>query len=383
MEFASYSDSDRHITVVTPSMIALGIENTSGAVAAAPPIWSTSSRRRRWTSSRPRRRAGGKCATPGPWRRSTSQHDFKASAWARRCRSEPGLPVVRGAMRDRHQGLRREELVERLSSGTDSATTSSGAAATTGPARRSASSRAPSERGSFNGGLDFVIDQATRSPVDHRRRSSSRSTATSRSLTSLRRDVRPDIAAALPKRVRRSTWSIRCASRRSRWSSCRSRGAGSRVDRTLRAQRLRDLDAPARRARLRRLVGATSPDRPRDLRWIFDLGRGDLRDLRPHAVALPRAELRQLSLAARVRLGARAPGVEPPGVPGTGDRRARSALDDRGRVRGQAVPRQQCPAGRSGRSSSTGDSMYTAFLDDLYLTHRTAVLGALGLEGQF
>ena len=31
----------------------------------------------------------------------------------------------------------------------------------------------------------------------------------------------------------------------------------------------------------------------------------------------------------------------------------------------------------------TGDMMYTSFLDDLYLTHRTAILGALGLEGQF
>jgi hypothetical protein len=31
----------------------------------------------------------------------------------------------------------------------------------------------------------------------------------------------------------------------------------------------------------------------------------------------------------------------------------------------------------------TGDAMYTSFLDDLYLTGRTAFLGALGLEGAF
>jgi len=31
----------------------------------------------------------------------------------------------------------------------------------------------------------------------------------------------------------------------------------------------------------------------------------------------------------------------------------------------------------------TSDAMYTSFLDDLFLTSRTAVLGALGLEGQF
>jgi hypothetical protein len=31
----------------------------------------------------------------------------------------------------------------------------------------------------------------------------------------------------------------------------------------------------------------------------------------------------------------------------------------------------------------TGDAMYTSFLDDLYVTSRTAFLGALGLEGEF
>jgi hypothetical protein len=31
----------------------------------------------------------------------------------------------------------------------------------------------------------------------------------------------------------------------------------------------------------------------------------------------------------------------------------------------------------------TGDVMYTSFLDDLYLTSRTATLGALGFEGEF
>ena len=31
----------------------------------------------------------------------------------------------------------------------------------------------------------------------------------------------------------------------------------------------------------------------------------------------------------------------------------------------------------------TGDAMYTAFLDDLYVTNRTAFLAALGLEGEF
>jgi hypothetical protein len=31
----------------------------------------------------------------------------------------------------------------------------------------------------------------------------------------------------------------------------------------------------------------------------------------------------------------------------------------------------------------TGDAMYTAFLDDLYLTNRVAGLAALGFEGEF
>jgi hypothetical protein len=31
----------------------------------------------------------------------------------------------------------------------------------------------------------------------------------------------------------------------------------------------------------------------------------------------------------------------------------------------------------------TSDAMYTSFLNDLFLTSRTAVLAALGLEGQF
>jgi len=31
----------------------------------------------------------------------------------------------------------------------------------------------------------------------------------------------------------------------------------------------------------------------------------------------------------------------------------------------------------------TTDAMYTSFLDDLFVTSRTAILGALGLEGQF
>ena len=261
MEFASYNDSD-HITVVTPS-IALGIENTSGAslhatylvdVVSAASVDIVSTASSRWKEVR---HAGTIEAEYKP-------HDFggqRGHVGVERA----GLPVVRRS-RERHQGLRREELdallrlrlrprhhrsVRRLRDA----------------ARRSASSREPSS--------------AARSTAG----STSSSTA-SRSL-SITGDViiengdqskpyryvpmfAPDVAPLVPKGASIDQVN-QAAPPREAAGAAAALAAPARGDR--RATRA---GSTARRSGSKSACtttrGASSP-RPRTSRWIFDLGR--------------------------------------------------------------------------------------------------------------
>ena len=113
-----------------------------------------------------------------------------------------------------------------------------------------------------------------------------------------------------------------------------------------------------------------------DVRWIFDLGRRF--EIWPH---LRFHAQNSVSFWQRAYVSGPAPGWNLPEYR-TGDRELGPLWTTEGGfgvkwyLGSDAEPEQWA-------LQLTSDAMYTSFLDDLYLTHRTAVLGALGLEGQF
>jgi hypothetical protein len=112
-----------------------------------------------------------------------------------------------------------------------------------------------------------------------------------------------------------------------------------------------------------------------DARWIFDLGRRLV--IWPHA----RFHIQSpVTFWQRAYVSRGAPGWDLPEFR-TGDRELGPLWTATGGggikwfVGSDADP-------RSWAIAIHGDAMYTSFLDDLYLTNRTAVLGALTLEGE-
>src|ERR1019366_9425859 len=113
-----------------------------------------------------------------------------------------------------------------------------------------------------------------------------------------------------------------------------------------------------------------------DARWIFDLGRRFA--LWPHARFHAQ---NAVSFWQRAYVSGPAPGWNLPEFR-TGDRELGPLWTIEG---GFGVKWSLGSDAEPERWSLqwTGDAMYTSFLDDLFVTHRTAMLGALGFEGQF
>jgi len=113
-----------------------------------------------------------------------------------------------------------------------------------------------------------------------------------------------------------------------------------------------------------------------DARWIFDLGRRF--SMWPHARlhAQTSVSFWQLAYVSGSATGWSLPEYR------TGDRELGPLVTTEGGfgikwyVGSKAQPQQWA-------LQLTGDVMYTMFLDDLYVTSRTATLGALGFEGEF
>jgi hypothetical protein len=362
MEFASYSDSD-HITVVTPS-IAIGIENSSGASlhatylvdivsAASVDIVSTASSR--WKEVR---HAGTVEAEYKP-------HDFGVSVGTS-VSSEPDY-LSYGA----HAIVTKdfEEKNWSVFFGYGFSHDVIGRCGDYGTCTPFSVFSRTLERGSFNGGLDFVIDRD--------------------SLASITGDViiengdqskpyryvamfAPDVAATIPKGA-----SIDLVNQERLEEKPLEQLPLSRRRLALTGRYARRLDTSTLRLEERvyddswGLVASSS-----DLRWIFDLGRRFA--IWPHA----RFHVQNsVSFWQRAYVSGPAPGWNLPEFR-TGDRELGPLWTTEGGfgvkwyLGSSAQPEQWA-------LQLTGDAMYTSFLDDLYLTHRTAVLGALGLEGQF
>jgi hypothetical protein len=362
MEYATYDDSD-HVTVVTPS-IALSIENASGATlhatylvdvvsAASADVVSTASSR--WKEVR---QAGSVSAGYKP-------HDFGVEVGTS-VSSEPDY-LSYGA----HATVTKDfdEKNWTLFFGYGFTHDTIGRCGDFGTCTPFSVFSRNLERGSFNGGVSFVVD--------------------SRTLASFTGDVviesgdqsKPyryipmfssSVAAQVPK------------------------GASIALVNELRLPErpLEQLPLSRRRAALtaryaHRFDGSTVRLEERiyddswglvasssDARWIFDLGSrfAVWPHLRLHAQ-------NAVSFWQRAYVSGPAPGWNLPEYR-TGDRElgplwtAEGGFGIKWYLGGQAAPEQWA-------LQLTGDAMYTSFLDDLYLTSRTAVLAALGLEGQF
>ena len=362
MEFASYNDSD-HVTVVTPS-IALGIDNVSGAAvhatylvdivsAASVDIVSTASSR--WKEIR---HAGTASVDYKP-------HDFGVSVGTS-VSSEPDY-LSYGA-----HAIVTKDFDEKnwtLFFGYGFSHDVIGRCGDYGTCTPFSVFSRDLNRGSFDGGLDFVINRA--------------------SLASITTDViiengdqskpyryvpmfAPNVAPTIPNGASIDTVNqMRLPERPAeqlplsrRRLAVTGRYALRMDTSTLRLEeRLYD-DSWG-------LMASSS-----DLRWIFDLGRRF--ELWPHVRFHTQ---NSVSFWQKAYISGPGPGWNLPEYR-TGDRELGPLWTVEGGFGlkwylGSAADPEQWAL------QLTGDAMYTAFLDDLYLTHRTAVLGALGLEGRF
>jgi hypothetical protein len=362
MEFASYNDSD-HVTVVTPS-IAMSIENTSGASlhatylvdvvsAASADIVSTASSR--W---REVRQAGSVSAEYKP-------HDLGVTVGTS-VSSEPDY-LSYGAYALVTKDFDQKNWT--LSFGYGFSHDDIRRCGDDGTCTPPSVFQRNLARGSFNGGVDFVVDRA--------------------SLASITADVvvengdqskpyryipmfAPDVAPRVPN--------------------------GASIDQVnqlrLPERPLEQLPLSRRRVALtgryaRRMDGSTLRLEERvyddswglvasssDARWIFDIGHRFA--LWPHV----RFHVQNaVSFWQRAYVSGPGPGWNLP-LYRTGDRELGPLWTTEGGfglkwyLGSEADPEQWA-------LQLTGDAMYTSFLDDLFLSSRTAILGALGLEGQF
>ncbi len=362
MEFATYNDSD-HVTVVTPS-IALAIENASGAslhatylvdVVSAASADIVSSASSRWKEVR---HAGTVSADYKP-------HDFGVTVGTS-VSSEPDY-LSYGAYATVTKDF--DEKNWTLFFGYGFSHDVIGRCGDYGACTPFSVFSRNLQRGSFNGGVDFVIDRASLASItgDVIIENGDQSKPY-RYIPMFAADVAPKIPngasidtvnqARLPERPLEQL-------------------PLSRRRLALTGRYAHRLDASTVRLEERvyddswGLVASSS-----DARWIFDLGRRFA--IWPHA----RFHVQNsVSFWQRAYVSGPAPGWDLP-LYRTGDRELGPLWTVEG---GFGLKWYLGSAAEPERWALqiSGDAMYTSFLDDLFLTQRTAILGALGLEGQF
>ena len=362
MELAGYNDSD-HVTVVTPS-VALGIENTSGAslhatylvdVVSAASVDIVSTASSRWKEVR---QAGTVSGEYKP-------HDFGVAVGTS-VSSEPDY-LSYGAYATVTKDI--DEKNASLFFGYGFSHDTIGRCGDNGTCTPFSVFSRSLQRGSFNGGVDFVIDRE--------------------SLASITGDVviengdqsKPyryipmfasGVASTLPNGA-----SINLVNQERLPERPLEQLPLSRRRLALTGRYAHRLDGSTLRLEERvyddswGLVASSS-----DARWIFDLGRRFA--LWPHA----RFHVQNsVSFWQRAYVSAPAPGWNLPEFR-TGDRELGPLWTFEGGFGAKWYLGSEADPARWALQW-TADAMYTAFLDDLFVTHRTAVLGALGLEGQF
>jgi hypothetical protein len=362
MELAGYNDSD-HVTVVTPS-VALGIEDTSGAslhatylvdVVSAASVDIVSTASSRWKEVR---QAGSVSGEYKP-------HDFGVAVGTS-FSSEPDY-LSYGAYATVTKDFDEKNVSVFFGYGFSHDTI--GRCGDNGGCTPFSVFSRPLQRGSFNGGVDFVVDRD--------------------SLASLTGDVViengdqskpyryiPMFAASVAPNVANGA-SLALVNQERLPERPLEQLPLSRRRLALTGRYARRLDGSTLRLEERvyddswGLVASSS-----DARWIFDLGRRFA--LWPHVRFHVQNEV---SFWQRAYVSGAAPGWNLPEFR-TGDRELGPLWTIEGGfgmkwyVGSDAEPERWA-------LQFTGDAMYTSFLDDLFLTHRTAELGALGFEGKF
>jgi|CZKU01.1.fsa_nt_gi hypothetical protein len=362
MELGGYNDSD-HVTVVTPS-VAIGIEDASGAslhatylvdVVSAASVDIVSTASSRWKEVR---QAGTVSGEYKP-------HDFGVAVGTS-VSSEPDY-LSYGAYATVTKDFDEKNLSVFFGYGFSHDT--AGRCGDNGGCTPFSVFSRSLQRGSFNGGVDFVVDRE--------------------SLASITGDVviengdqsKPyryipmfaaDVAARIPNGApialvnqerlpERPLEQLPLSRRR---LALTGRYAHRYDGSTLRLEERVYDDSWG-------LAASSS-----DARWIFDLGRRFA--LWPHARFHAQ---NAVSFWQRAYVSGPAPGWNLPEFR-TGDRELGPLWTIEG---GFGVKWYLGSDAEPERWSLqwTGDAMYTSFLDDLFVTHRTAMLGALGFEGQF
>ncbi|HEX3772552.1 MAG TPA: DUF3570 domain-containing protein [Polyangiaceae bacterium] len=362
MELAGYNDSD-HVTVVTPS-IALGVEDTSGAslhatylvdVVSAASVDIVSTASSRWKEVR---QAGTISGQYKP-------RDFGVTVGSS-VSSEPDY-LSYGAYASIIKDF--DEKNWSLTFGYGFSHDTIGRCGDNGTCTPFSVFSRSLERGSFNAGIDFVVDRLTLASV------SADVVIENGDQSKPYRYIpmfSPTVAPAIPNGAsialvnqdrlpERPLEQLPLSKRRLAVTGTyahRLDGSTVRLE-----ERLYD-DSWG-------MIASSS-----DARWIFDLGRRFA--LWPHA----RFHVQNaVSFWQRAYVSAPAPAWNLPEFR-TGDRELgplwtiEGGFGLRWYVGSDAEPEKWA-------LQWTGDAMYTSFLDDLYIANRTAMLGALGLEGTF
>jgi hypothetical protein len=362
MELAGYTDSD-HVTVVTPS-IALGIEDTSGAslhatylvdVVSAASVDIVSTASSRWKEVR---HAGTVSGEYKP-------HDLGVAVGSS-VSSEPDY-LSYGAYATVTKDFDQKNWTLFFGYGFSHDTI--GRCGDNGTCTPFSVFSRSLERGSFNGGVDFVVDRLslasiTGDVVVENGDQSKPYRYVPMFAPSVAADIAKGASIAVVNQERLPEKPLEQLPLSRRRFAITGRYAHRFDASTLRVEeRLYD-DSWG-------LVASSS-----DARWIFDLGRRFA--LWPHA----RFHLQDaVSFWQRAYVSGPGPGWDLPEYR-TGDRELGPLWTIDGGfgvkwyVGGHDDPERWA-------LQWTDDAMYTSFLDDLFLSHRTAVLGALGLEGQF
>jgi hypothetical protein len=367
IEFAAYNDSD-HVTVLTPS-IAMGIENTSGASlnanylvdmvsAASVDIVSTASSR--WKEIR---QAGSVTGDYKP-------HDFGVTVGGSFSREPDYLSY--GAYATVTKDFDEKNWTTFFGYGFSHDI--AGRCGNFGGCTPFTVFSRPLERGSFNGGVNFVVDRESLASLtgDVIIENGDQSKPY-RYVPMFSADIAPKIPNGAPidlvnkyRVAERPLEQLPLSRRRLALTARYAHAFEGSVVRL--EERLYD-DSWG-------LVASSS-----DVRWIFDIGRRFA--LWPHARFHVQSEV---SFWQRAYISVQAPAGQPPvwNLPEyrTGDREFGPLWTT---VGGFGMKWYLGSEGDLGQWALqlTGDLMYTSFLDDLYLTQRTAELGALSFEGQF